>query len=160
MSVTKNQFSVTLLSQRCWYFCRTICYAALFFLMSTTAFAIPCQPVPIQTETIELQTQKPLLVLFHNTTDHNLYITHADNASLLEANKFSLLLLTQNKLTLHCVESRPGHEQHIPCHSALVLCQTLAQIQNPGDTKWLTENSFTSPLPDSTESVLNSKTVS
>lgn len=108
-----------------------------------------CQPIGLQGSTIHLSTTKPVYIVFHNTSMHNLYVTHESASglsSLIEPDKWSLLVLVDKTCSLSCVESVPGHEQLIPCESAVTLCQLTIYPKTITETKWLAEN--TAQLPN------------
>lgn len=121
----------------------------LAVLMTFILHANPaCQPLTLQGETLHLLTKKPMLILFHNITMNNLYLTSDTlDPSLIAPDQWSLLALTDKEITFSCLESRPGHEQHIPCESALTVCQIKKTPKPPAQTGWLAENKTTSPLP-------------
>ncbi len=114
------------------------------------AAAQNCQPLSIQDSTINLKTNKPVYIVFHNTSMHNLYITHPSSmgASLIEPDKWSTLALVEKNLSLACVESLPGHEQVVSCDGVLTICQFSANTKDLSATKWLAENTVQSPQVD------------
>lgn len=109
---------------------------ALLMVISTAVQAedkapASCQPVAVQGESVMLSAKKPLLVLIHNLSKNDLWITHpvsepsasAGWSSRLQSEKWSALALDKNSFELSCIESKPGHEQQIPCTGAIAVCQ-------------------------------------
>ncbi|KTD45799.1 hypothetical protein Lrub_2596 [Legionella rubrilucens] len=90
-----------------------------------------CQPVAVQGESVMLSAKKPLLILIHNLSKNDLWITHpvsdpsasAGWSSRLQSDKWSALALDKEAFELSCIESKPGHEQQIPCTGAIAVCQ-------------------------------------
>ncbi|KTD66313.1 hypothetical protein [Legionella spiritensis] len=90
-----------------------------------------CRSVAVQGESVTLSARKPQLVLIHNLSDADLWITHpvsepgasAGWSSRLQSGKWSALALDQKSFELSCIESRPGHEQQIPCAGVIAVCQ-------------------------------------
>ena len=110
------------------YFC--------FLLLSLTAHAestLPkgCKPITVQGELVTVKAKKNKLLFIHNLTDTDLWITPwAKNTtdsneltSRLQTGNWSALTLTKGTFNLQCIESRPGHEQQIPCENAIAVCQ-------------------------------------
>jgi hypothetical protein len=69
--------------------------------------------------------------MIHNLSHLDLWITHPlsePNASAgwstrLQAGHWSALALDKKAFDLSCIESRPGHEQQVPCAGLLSICQ-------------------------------------
>ena len=93
-------------------------------------FPTGCNPVAIEGETVTLKTKQPTLYLIYNNSPNDLWVTHpvsepsasAGWSSRLETQNWSALALDQNSFELSCIESRPGHEQQIPCAGVLAIC--------------------------------------
>lgn len=119
-------------------------------------FPPSCQPISVLKETILLTTKKPTMVLIHNASSNDLWITHpvsdpsasAGWSSRLEANQWSALALDKDAFELSCIESKPGHEQQVPCAGLLALCEwgTMKIPANSGGTFWAGENMGLSAL--------------
>lgn len=105
------------------------------FLCSVAAVAesilpVGCQAVAVQGESVTLQSEKNKLVFIHNVTTADLWLTHpvtepsasAGWTSRLQAGNWSALAVDKPAFTLTCIESRPGHEQQIPCEGAIAVC--------------------------------------
>lgn len=100
----------------------------LFFLFSTHVIAetAPCQPLLLSTDPLVLTTQKPIQIFFHNISAHPVFVSHPLRpvwSQRIDADKWSVLLLTAKRLTVTCVESLPGHEQVVPCQQVLTACK-------------------------------------
>lgn len=126
-----------------------------FLLMSSWVLAestLPagCRPVAVQGESVTLKSQKSKLVFIHNLTNTDLWITHpvaepsasAGWTSRLQAGNWSALAVDKPPFVLNCIESRPGHEQQIPCEGAIAVCQW-SGVKIPGNeqgTFWAAED--------------------
>lgn len=105
----------------------------LLSLPAIAANVLPkgCTPIAVQQDTVTIKNKKPRLVFIHNTTENDLWITHqvvdsganAGWSSRLQANKWSALVVAKGPFAIECIESKPGHEQQIPCPGAIVMCQ-------------------------------------
>lgn len=102
------------------------------FLLSSFTFAestLPpkCKAVAVVGESVTVQAKKNKLIFIHNITNTDLWITEqSDDTSQLtgrlQAGKWSALGQTKGSLSLNCIESRPGHEQQIPCEGSIAVC--------------------------------------
>ena len=69
--------------------------------------------------------------MIHNLSTIDLWITHpvteasanAGWSSRLQGGNWSALALDKESFELSCIESRPGHEQQVPCAGLLAACQ-------------------------------------
>ncbi len=94
-------------------------------------FPAGCKPLVVHDEQVMLSAEKPILVMVHNLSTIDLWITHPvaePNSSAgwsrrLQAGNWSALALDKKSFELSCIESRPGHEQQIPCAGLLAACQ-------------------------------------
>ncbi len=94
-------------------------------------FPAGCKPLVVHDEQVMLSAEKPILVMVHNLSTIDLWITHpvaepnssAGWSSRLQAGNWSALALDKKSFELSCIESRPGHEQQIPCVGLLAACQ-------------------------------------
>lgn len=138
-------------------------YLLALFLVLPVLFAyaddtIPasCKPTAVQGETVMLNAEKPVLVVIHNLSATDLWITHpvsdpsasAGWSSRLSAGNWSALTLDQQKFELSCIESRPGHEQQIPCEGVIAVC-TWSKVKLPeksNGTYWAAEDQSLSNL--------------
>jgi hypothetical protein len=109
-----------------------------------------CTPLVVKDESIILTTKKPILVLIHNSSKGDLWITHpisepsasAGWSSRLQADHWSALALNKESFELSCIESKPGHEQQVPCAGAISVCLwSSVQIPTEGSgTFWAGED--------------------
>lgn len=114
-------------------------YGVLFFSLlcmmghavAEEVFPPACRPLPIQDDFVKLSVEKPSLVMLHNlSSSTDLWVTHPvstvePNVSLsgrLQAGNWSALALDKKSFELSCIESRPGHEQQVPCAGLLAVC--------------------------------------
>ena len=94
-------------------------------------FPIGCKPIVVHDELLKLLADKPALVMVHNLSKMDLWMTHpvsqpgmsAGWSSRLQSGNWSALALDQKTFELSCIESRPGHEQQVPCAGLLAACQ-------------------------------------
>lgn len=90
-----------------------------------------CQAIAVKEESVMLKSDAPVVVLIHNQSKSDLWITHpvseasasAGWSSRLQSGKWSALALDKKSFELSCIESKPGHEQQIPCTGAITVCQ-------------------------------------
>lgn len=94
-------------------------------------FPAGCKPIMVQDEFVKLSAEKPLIVMIHNLSKVDLWITHpvsesnanAGWSSRLQGGNWSALALDKKSFELSCIESRPGHEQQVPCAGLLAACE-------------------------------------
>ena len=94
-------------------------------------FPVGCLPLVVHDELVKLSAEKPTLIMIHNLSKSDLWITHpvsepstnAGWSSRLQGGNWSALALDKKSFELSCIESRPGHEQQVPCVGLLVACQ-------------------------------------
>ncbi len=94
-------------------------------------FPAGCKPLVVQGEVVKLSAKKPALVMIHNLSAVDLWITHPGSdagvsagwSSRLQGGHWSALALDKKSFELSCIESRPGHEQQVPCAGLLAACQ-------------------------------------
>ncbi|MGQ3890741.1 hypothetical protein [Legionella sp. CNM-4043-24] len=94
-------------------------------------FPASCQPIAVQSDSLILKTTKPLVVLIHNISSSDLWITHpvsdpgasAGWSSRLQAGNWSALSVDKASFELSCIESKPGHEQQVPCVGMIGVCE-------------------------------------
>lgn len=110
-----------------------------------------CKPIRVIKEPVVLSSDKPALILIHNISTSDLWITHPGSgvgasagwSSQIQAGNWSALVLQNKSFALSCIESKPGHEQEVPCLGLITLCQwskaTKLGEQNTG-TYWAGEN--------------------
>lgn len=89
-----------------------------------------CAPVQVKGELVNIQATQPTLVVIHNMSSNDLWITHlvsspgasAGWSSRLQEDHWSALAIDKGPFDLTCIESKPGHEQQIPCEDVLAVC--------------------------------------
>jgi len=117
-----------------------------------------CKPVAVTGESVMVSAKKPLLVVIHNLSNTDLWITHpvsdpgasAGWSSRLQAGNWSALALDKEKFELSCIESKPGHEQQVPCQGVISVCRW-AKVTMPAKetgTYWAGENMALSSLTE------------
>lgn len=109
------------------------CCILAFSIHAQEVYPEGCVPWAIHDAVPVIKAQQPLILMLHNLSDTNLWVTRPSSdsgaqagfSSLLQAGKWSALAINQNKasLPLQCIESKPGHEQAIPCGDVLAICQ-------------------------------------
>lgn len=114
------------------------------------SFPNGCEPLAVQGEELNLKTKKATIVLIHNLTQHDLWITHpvteasasAGWSSRVQGRHWSALALEKGPFAVTCIESRPGHEQQIPCEGALAVCawKKATFPENSKGTFWAAED--------------------
>ncbi len=92
-----------------------------------------CIPWPIHDAMPLITSTKPIILMLHNLSDADLWVTRPSSdqgaqagfSSLVQVGKWSALVINQDNasLPLKCIESKPGHEQQIPCSDVLAICQ-------------------------------------
>lgn len=136
--------------------------AILFFFTTATCaeekFPEGCQSLRVQQETLNITTKEPILVLIHNRSTASLWLTHpVTNASAsagwtsqLDAGKWSALAVEKETFEMTCIESRPGHEQQMPCSGMIMACQFSGMtLPEPlKGTFWAAENMRLSALTE------------
>lgn len=89
-----------------------------------------CQGIQVQGESVTLKAKKSKLVVIHNTSQNDIWVTHpvsnpgasAGWTSKVQKDNWSALVVDKPSFILNCIESRPGHEQQIPCEGAIAVC--------------------------------------
>lgn len=115
-----------------------------------------CQAVMVQGESVTLKSKLNKLVFIHNLSDNDLWITHpvtnpgasAGWTSRIQAGHWSALAVDKPPFELNCIESKPGHEQQVPCEGVIAVCQwqlVKAPIGSQG-TYWAAEDMSLSAL--------------
>ncbi len=127
----------------------------LLCIFSTVVFAedgFPkgCQPISIVDDPLILKTAKPPVIAFmHNVSSSEIWVTHpvkepsasAGWSSKLQGGNWSALAVQDETFELSCIESRPGHEQQIPCGSVIAVCVWSGVKMPTGDgTYWAGED--------------------
>ncbi|WP_419419849.1 hypothetical protein ACNVED_00660 [Legionella sp. D16C41] len=117
---------------------------------SQATFPVGCTPVVVKDETVVLKAKQPTLYLIYNNSNSDLWITHpvsepsasAGWSSRLESQNWSALAVNQSSFELSCIETKPGHEQQVPCAGILAVCKW-SKVKLPASstgTFWAGEN--------------------
>ena len=119
-------------------------------------FPAGCVPLVVEGELVKLPAATSTIVMIHNLSNTDLWITHpvenssasAGWSSRLEGGNWSALALSGKPFELSCIESKPGHEQQIPCSGVVGICQWSNATMPPktSGTFWAGENMTLSPL--------------
>lgn len=105
-------------------------FISLPFLHAAENFPKSCKPLVIKTNALIIKSGEPLVVLINNRTKNDLWLVHPSSTagaqagwtSRMETDKWTALVVNKKTFTLHCIESRPGHEQEISCQEAVAAC--------------------------------------
>ncbi|STX44993.1 Uncharacterised protein [Legionella donaldsonii] len=121
-------------------------FSLVLVLLMNTANAdenmpVSCKPITVDGESVMLSAEKPVLVMIHNQSKTDLWITHpvsdpsasAGWSSRLQAGNWSALALDKESFELTCIESKPGHEQQVPCTGVISACRW-SSITMPAQT--------------------------
>lgn len=132
-------------------------------IMAHAEIAAPkgCQSIAIQGEGVTLQAKKYTLVFINNMSETDLWITHPVTGqsesggwtSRLQAGNWSALAVDQGPFLLNCIESKPGHEQQVPCEKAIGACE-MKGVKRPDGAQgkyWAGEDMSLSALTTSLE---------
>lgn len=113
-------------------------------------FPPACKAFAVKGESAKLPVGTPRVVMLHNISEFDLWITHTasandnteDFSSRLQANLWSALALEKKAVEINCIESRPGHEQQISCEQTLAVCEwpITSRPENMQGVFWAGEN--------------------
>lgn len=115
-----------------------------------------CQAVTVQGNEVSIRAKKNALVFIHNLALVDVWVTHPETGpevgtswtSRLQGEKWSALSLAKGPFALNCIESRPGHEQQVPCEGVIAVC-TWNKVKFPENTQgtfWVAEDMSLSAL--------------
>lgn len=122
-----------------------------FGVCAEEAFPKGCKAMPITGGTLMLPEGTPALIVIHNLSEMDLWVTHpisdsngasAGWSTRLQADRWSAFAQGDKAFELSCIESKPGHEQQVPCSKVLAACQW-AGIKTPDKQNapfWAGEN--------------------
>lgn len=110
-----------------------------------------CKPLAIKDEAVSLSTSQTRVLMIRNRSDIDLWINHpvsdpgasAGWITRLQPGNWSALVLNQKSFKLSCIESKPGHEQTVPCNSVLTVCEWSGAALPKADemgSYWASEN--------------------
>ena len=119
-------------------------------------FPAGCKPLLVEDALVLIPAGDPRIIMVHNLSNMDLWITHpvsdpnssAGWSSRLQAGNWSALALDKQAFELSCIESKPGHEQQVPCASVVGICQwpTTERPAKPSGIYWAGEDMALSPL--------------
>lgn len=104
-----------------------------------------CHAIPIDKEVI-LEKQKDHLLMMHNLSRDEIWLANREQGRLtvsMAPGLWSVFYAPQGKSQWHCIQSEPGHEQKIPCHQVLALCEREARPPKKDFSKlnfWVANN--------------------
>ena len=112
------------------YFFSFILFFSSWNVIADEVLPASCKPIVIDGESAILAVTQPSLIVLHNLSETDLWITHpvsepgasAGWSSRLQAGNWSALALQEKSFEISCIESKPGHEQQIPCKDVLAAC--------------------------------------
>ncbi len=119
-------------------------------LFAESSFPKGCSAVVVKGQTVTLKAKHNKIVFIHNVAGSDLWVTHpvssegagAGWTSRIQADHWSALAIDKPNFILGCIESKPGHEQEIPCEGAILVCQW-AHVNAPKGEKgtfWAAED--------------------
>ncbi len=134
-------------------------FCVSFSGLAQSSLPVGCLAVTVQGEDLRLKSKKNKVVFIHNLTTADLWLTHTVAhstipsawASRLQREHWSALAVDQLPFVLSCIESRPGHEQQLPCAGAIAVCEW-PKVELPGSEKgelstfWIEEDKSLSAL--------------
>lgn len=128
----------------------------VFSVHAEEVFPKECTPLIIKDELISIPAAAVRIIMIHNLSTVDLWITHpvsdpgatAGWSSRLQSGNWSALAINNSAFELSCIESRPGHEQQTPCKNVVGVCEwtTTAHPKKPSGIFWAGENMALSPL--------------
>lgn len=123
-----------------------------FCLWAEEALPVGCRAISVQEQTsVMLKSEQPRLILIHNLSANELWITHpviepsasAEWSSRIQESQWSALFVQDKQFELSCIESKPGHEQQVACANVVALCSfdgiTMPKTEHPA-TSWAAED--------------------
>ena len=115
-----------------------------------------CKPIMVNHELLKLSAEKPAIVMIHNLSNIELWLTHQDKdpsanagwSSKLQTNNWSALAIDEKAFGISCIESQPGHEQQVPCSGLLAACvwSNVEMPESLSGTFWAGEDMTLSAL--------------
>jgi hypothetical protein len=133
------------------------CLLFSFCVMAESTLPSGCQAVAVQGDSVTLKAKKNSLFFIHNLSVTDMWLTHpitdpgasAGWTTRLQASKWSALALMKGPFIINCVESRPGHEQEVPCKGLIAVCKWI-EVKIPKNSKsttfWAAEDMSLSGL--------------
>jgi len=138
------------------YILLTIILLISFVSNAKEIFPPKCKPLMVNDELLKLSAEKPVIVMIHNLSNVELWLTHQEKdssanagwSSKLQANNWSSLALTEKSFDISCIESQPGHEQQAPCNGLIAACvwSNVEMPESLSGTFWAGEDMTLSAL--------------
>lgn len=136
------------------FFC---CSLFSFGVAAESTLPVGCQAVAVQGESVTLKAKNSRLVFIHNLSSTDLWITHpvknpsasAGWTTKIQGGNWSALALKKGPFVINCIESRPGHEQQVPCEGQIAVCKwngVKVPEKDQGSTFWAAEDMSLSAL--------------
>jgi len=122
-----------------------------FSVSAENTFPKGCRAMVIHGEEITITAKSNRLIYIHNISSNNMWLTHpkkdpgasAGWTTRLQAGNWSALTIEKGPFILNCIESKPGHEQQIPCMSVVAVCKWKKMPAPKNDdvqTYWVAED--------------------
>lgn len=117
--------------------------------LAQRAFPQGCKPLTVQGDVVTLDVKKGNLVFIHSLAKNDLWLTHPEKepkgasagwTTRIQADHWSALALDKPSFALACIESKPGHEQEIPCEGMVAVCQWMKVKIADAGTFWANED--------------------
>ena len=133
----------------------TILYSSICLSATMEVYPKKCIPFVVQGGLLNINLKPPAVVMIHNLSKHDLWMTHQANegvsagwSSKLTSGRWSALAMTKSLFNLSCIESTPGHEQNIACSEAIAACvwSPIKMPENSSGIFWAGENRSLSTL--------------
>ena len=125
-------------------------------LFAESTFPNGCQAIAVQGEAVAIKSKKSKLVFVHNLSKSDIWITHpvadpgasAGWTTRLQPDNWSALAVDKSPFIINCIESRPGHEQQVPCEGVIAVCKwSKVKVPASGEgTFWVGEDMSLSAL--------------
>ena len=117
-------------------------------------FPYGCKPVVLSGDSVEIPVGDLRLMLLHNLSHADIWVIGQSKnktqvmSTKISAGLWSALAVDKVSLGLNCIESRPGHEQHIACLDVLAVCEwpLSSRPEHAKDVFWGAENKTLGPL--------------
>ncbi|KTC91398.1 hypothetical protein OQJ18_12835 [Fluoribacter dumoffii] len=133
------------------------CSLWAFGVAAESTLPAGCQAIAVQGESVTLKAKKSSLIFIHNLASTDLWITHpvtnpsasAGWTTRLQAGNWSALSLNKGPFALNCIESKPGHEQQVPCEGLIAVCKwkgVKIPAKDKSSTFWAAEDMSLSAL--------------
>lgn len=107
-----------------------------------------CQKKTVSTA-LTLDSAKTALFIIHNQSKTPIWLVHPSDGkgasagwdSKLTPDHYSALKVEKRNLKFNCMEISPGHEQQVPCHKVVNICEANGDFkQTETGSFWVAEN--------------------